>query len=149
MSCHIEKGYKATYYRDLGYGANMEIYVAFVAIYGISGYLGLFQKLRIYHQYCCVNEEMMITNHILRRTPFSDKTTRVGSMDMFQPISWFPTVLSLRITINPPCFCHVSTCKGTPGPPPLLTQWLSPATMARVFINPGAIEATRERSTAK
>ena len=40
-------------------------------------------------------------------------------------------------------FCHVSTRNDTPGPPPLLVQWYSPAAMARVFINPGAIEAKK------
>ena len=44
-------------------------------------------------------------------------------------------------SINHPCFCHVSTRNDTPGPLPLLVQWYSPAAMARVFINPGAIEA--------
>ena len=49
-------------------------------------------------------------------------------------------------SINHPCFCHVSTRNDTPGPPPLLVQWYSPAAMARVFINPGypgAIEAKK------
>ena len=41
------------------------------------------------------------------------------------------------------CFCNVSTRNDTPGPPPLLVQWYSPAAMARVFINPGAIEAKK------
>ena len=84
MSCHTKKGYKATYYRDMGYGVNMEIYVVFEAIYGISGYyLSLFQKLWIYQQYGCVNEEMMINHQNLRRALFSDKPAHVGSMDMF------------------------------------------------------------------
>ena len=84
MSCHTKKGYKATYYRDMGYGVNMEIYVVFEAIYGISGYLGLFQKLWIYQQYGCVNEEMMINHQNLRRTLFSDnEPAPVDSMDMF------------------------------------------------------------------
>ena len=70
----------------------------FVTIYVISGFV---QRLRIYQQYMAILiGEMMITNQILRRTPFSDKPARVGSMDMFQPISWFPTVLSLGGSIN-------------------------------------------------
>ena len=43
-------------------------------------------------------------------------------------------------SINHPCFCHVSTRNDTPGPPPLLVQWYSPAAMARVFINPVDIQ---------
>ena len=74
------------------------------------------------------------------------------------PPMWVPWICSskfpgfqlffLGTTINHPCFCHVSTRNDTPGPPPLLVQWYSPAAMARVFINPGAFEA-REMGAIK
>ena len=46
---------------------------------------------------------------------------------------------------NHPYFCHVSIRSDTPGPPPPVVHWYSPAAMARVFINPGAIEAAKKR----
>ena len=68
--------------------------------YATSGFVPTI-TVRICRQYMAILiGEMMITNQILRRTPFSDKPARVGSMDMFQPISWFPTVLSLGGSIN-------------------------------------------------
>ena len=123
----------------MGYEVNKGIYIYmfFVTIYVISGFVSKISDLQAIYGY--FDKEMMITHQILRCTFFSNKPAHVGSMDMFQPASWFPTVFSLGVTINHPCFCHVSNCKDTPGPPPLLTQWHSPATMARVFINPGAI----------
>jgi len=52
-------------------------------------------------------------------------------------------LLHLGYHDNHPYFCHVSIRSDTPGPPPPLVQWYSPAAMARVFINPGAIEAKK------
>ena len=77
------------------------------------------------------------------------RQTRPCGFHGYVPLSFLVSnCFFLGTTINHPCFCHVSTRNDTPGPPPLLVQWYSPAAMARVFINPGAFEA-REMGAIK
>ena len=80
--------------------------------------------------------------------PISDKPAHMGSLDCSHEFPGFPTFLSVGATKKRPCLCHVSTRTNTPGPPPL-TQRQSPAAMARVFINPGHIQATKRNVARK
>ena len=89
-----------------------------------------------------------MTSQVLRRTLFSDKPAAMGSLDCSHEFPGFPTFLSVGATKKRPCLCHVSTRTNTPGPPPL-TQRQSPAAMARVFINPGHIQATKRNVARK
>ena len=167
-----KKGYKSKYHRDMGYGVKMRIYVFLEQCMHFCIFLG-FQLSHLWGFY--KSSLFLSCFHPQRhsRSSASPGTVVLSCRDgqsfhqsrgywglrweymyfcnnvcifVFFLVSNFPI---FGDSINHPCFCNVSARNDTPGPPPLLVQWYSPATMARVFINPGAIEAKKKGCKSK